>query len=123
VQSAIPPLPTAFWIGWFTMLIALIYRANRSARIKEADHEPGNQTGAEAVQRAVRRRVAFAEAMITLSDAACKLFAWLCLNVDRYTGCIRITVAGMARALGKSEDQGNTQMRKLFRLLNRLFWL
>jgi hypothetical protein len=21
--SAIPPLPTAFWIGWFTMLIAL----------------------------------------------------------------------------------------------------
>jgi hypothetical protein len=45
----------------------------------------------------------FVEAMTTLSDAAFKLFAWLCLNADRHTGQIRITVAEMAQALGKSE--------------------
>ena len=45
----------------------------------------------------------FAEAMAALSDAAFKLFAWLCLNADRHTGRIRIPVAEMAQALGKSE--------------------
>jgi AraC-like DNA-binding protein len=47
----------------------------------------------------------FAEAIATLSDAAFKLFAWLCLNADRHTGRIRISVAEMAQALGKSESE------------------
>jgi hypothetical protein len=47
----------------------------------------------------------FAEAMATLSDAAFKLFAWLCLNADRHTGRIRIPEAEIAQALGKSEDE------------------
>jgi len=47
----------------------------------------------------------FAEAMTTLSDAAFKLFAWLCLNADRHTGRIRITVTEMAQTLGKSEEE------------------
>jgi hypothetical protein len=47
----------------------------------------------------------FAEAITTLSDAAFKLFAWLCLNADRHTGRIRIPVAEMAQALGKSESE------------------
>ena len=45
----------------------------------------------------------FAEAITVLSDAAFKLFAWLCLNADRHTGRIGITVAEMAQALSKSE--------------------
>jgi AraC-like DNA-binding protein len=45
----------------------------------------------------------FAEAMTALSDSAFKLFAWLCLNADRHTGRIRVTVEEIAQALGKSE--------------------
>jgi hypothetical protein len=45
----------------------------------------------------------FLEAMTALSDAAFKLFAWLCLNADRHTGRIRIAVAEIAQALDKSE--------------------
>lgn len=44
----------------------------------------------------------FAEAMTILSDAAFKLFAWLCLNANRHTGRMPITVAEIAEALGKS---------------------
>jgi len=47
----------------------------------------------------------FAEAITTLSDPAFKLFAWLCLNADRHTGRIRISLAEMAQALGKSERE------------------
>lgn len=47
----------------------------------------------------------FADAMTTLSAAAFKLFAWLCLNADRHTGRIRVTVAETAQALGKSESE------------------
>jgi len=47
----------------------------------------------------------FAEALTALSDSAFRLYAWLCLNADRYTGRIRIPVAEMAQVLGKSEDQ------------------
>jgi len=47
----------------------------------------------------------FAEAMTVLSDAAFKLFAWLCLNADRHTGRARITTAEIAQALGKSESE------------------
>jgi len=46
-----------------------------------------------------------AEAMTLLSDVAFKLFVWLCLNADRHTGRIRITVAEMAQASGKSEQE------------------
>jgi hypothetical protein len=48
---------------------------------------------------------AFADAMIVLSDAAFKLFAWLCLNADRHTGRIRITAVEIAQVLGKSESE------------------
>ena len=47
----------------------------------------------------------FADAMSVLSDAAFKLFAWLCLNADRHTGRVRITTAEIAQALGKSESE------------------
>lgn len=50
----------------------------------------------------------FAEAMTTLSDAAFKLFAWLCLNADRHTGRIRIAVTEIAQALGKSASEIQT---------------
>ena len=46
----------------------------------------------------------FAEAMTLLSDAAFKLFAWLCLNAERHTGQVRITTAEIAQALGKNES-------------------
>lgn len=48
---------------------------------------------------------AFADAMIVLSDAAFKLFAWLCLNADRHTGRIRIAAAEVGQVLGKSEGE------------------
>ena len=47
----------------------------------------------------------FAEAITTLSDPAFKLFAWLCLNADRHTGRIRMPLAEMGQALGKSEGR------------------
>jgi hypothetical protein len=56
---------------------------------------------------------AFADAMTTLSDAAFKLFAWLCLNADRHTGRIRITVAETAEALGKSAREIETAGNEL----------
>jgi hypothetical protein len=56
---------------------------------------------------------AFAEALTTLSDAAFKLFVWLCLNADRHTGRIHITVAEMAEALGKSEGEIETARDEL----------
>jgi AraC-like DNA-binding protein len=55
----------------------------------------------------------FAEAIATLSDAAFKLFAWLCWNADRHTGRIPISVAEMAQALGKSESEVQTALDEL----------
>ena len=55
----------------------------------------------------------FGEAITTFSDAAFKLFAWLCLNADRYTGRIRMAVAEMAEALGKSESEIQTALEEL----------
>ena len=55
----------------------------------------------------------FAEAMTVSSDAAFKLFAWLCLNADRHTGRIRITAAEIAQALGKSEGEIQTARDEL----------
>lgn len=55
----------------------------------------------------------FVEALTTVSDAAFKLFAWLCLNADRHTGRIRIPLAEMAQALGKSECEIQTARDEL----------
>jgi DNA-binding Lrp family transcriptional regulator len=55
----------------------------------------------------------FADAMTSLSDAAFKLFAWLCLNADRHTGRIRITAAEIAQSLGKSESEIQTARDEL----------
>jgi hypothetical protein len=43
----------------------------------------------------------FGEALVELSDAAFKLYTWLCLNVDRYTGQLRITRPALSSALRK----------------------
>ena len=55
----------------------------------------------------------FAEAITALSDAAFKLFAWLCLNADRHTGRIRITETELAQILGKSEGEIQTASQEL----------
>lgn len=55
----------------------------------------------------------FAETMTVLSDAAFKLFAWLCLNADRHSGRIRITPAEIAQALDKSESDIQTARDEL----------
>ena len=55
----------------------------------------------------------FAEAITALSDAAFKLFAWLCLNTDRHTGRIRITETELAQILGKSEGEIQTASQEL----------
>ncbi len=43
----------------------------------------------------------FSEALLELSDAGFKLYAWLCLNVERHTGRVRITVPALSSALRK----------------------
>jgi len=55
----------------------------------------------------------FAEAITALSDAAFKLFAWLCLNADRHTGRIRIPEAELAQILGKSQGEIQTAGQEL----------
>lgn len=55
----------------------------------------------------------FAEAMSVLSDAAFKLFAWLCLNADRHTGRTRIGVAEIAQCLGRSAGEIETAREEL----------
>jgi len=56
---------------------------------------------------------AFAEAMTVLSDAAFKLFAWLCLNAERHTGRVRITAAEIAQCLGRSEGESQAAREEL----------
>ena len=46
---------------------------------------------------------AFSKAMTILSDGAFKLFAYLCLEADRRTGCFQTTHKELALALGKSK--------------------
>ncbi|MBI4521169.1 MAG: hypothetical protein HY701_10050 [Gemmatimonadetes bacterium] len=45
---------------------------------------------------------AFRRALLTLSDGAFKLFAYICLEADRRTGRFETTQRELARALGKS---------------------
>jgi hypothetical protein len=44
----------------------------------------------------------FRQALALLSDGAFKLFAYLCLQADRRTGCLKATHRELAAALGKS---------------------
>jgi hypothetical protein len=46
----------------------------------------------------------FGDALVNLSDAAFKLFAWLCLNADRHTGRVRLPAAEISRALRRPES-------------------
>jgi hypothetical protein len=55
----------------------------------------------------------FAEALLSLSDAAFKLFAWLCLNADRYTGQIRLPVPEISQALVKPEPWTQAALKEL----------
>jgi hypothetical protein len=43
----------------------------------------------------------FRAALIELSDASFKLYAWLCLHVDRHTGQLKMTLPDLALALRK----------------------
>jgi len=45
----------------------------------------------------------FREALLELSDASFKLYAWLCLNADRRTGRLQSTVAELSSALKQLE--------------------
>lgn len=55
----------------------------------------------------------FSEALLGLSDAGFKLFAWLCLNVDRHTGQLRITPAELASSLGRSAPWVESALQEL----------
>lgn len=46
-----------------------------------------------------------ATALTLLSDAAFKVFVWLCLHAERRQGTLCSTAAEMARALGKAETE------------------
>jgi hypothetical protein len=48
-----------------------------------------------------------------LSDAAFKLYAWLCLNVDRHTGQLQSTVPELSSALKKPESWTEPALREL----------
>jgi hypothetical protein len=45
----------------------------------------------------------FRQALLQLSDGPFRLFAYLCLEVNRHTGCLEATQAQLARVLGKSK--------------------
>lgn len=55
----------------------------------------------------------FGQALLTLSDAAFKLFAWLCLNADRHTGQVRVPLSEIARELERPETWAQTAIHEL----------
>ena len=55
----------------------------------------------------------FAEAMMLLSDAGFKLFAWVCMNADRHTGRTRLAVEEVARELGRDTNWVEAACREL----------
>jgi hypothetical protein len=61
----------------------------------------------------------FGQALSELSDAAFKLYAWLCLNADRRTGHLHSTVTvafcgtEQARAVGGSSAPGTPRARRV----------
>lgn len=56
----------------------------------------------------------FGEALGELSDAAFKLYAWLCLNADRHTGQLQSSVSELSAALKKPEPWVEPTLRELF---------
>jgi|SRR5215472_198817 len=54
-------------------------------------------------------------ALALLSDAAFKLYVWLCLHADRSRGVLDPTSEELAAALGKSVDEAVTAFRELLR--------
>jgi hypothetical protein len=58
----------------------------------------------------------FGQALDELSDAAFKLYAWLCLNVDRHTGQLQSTVPELSSALKKPESWTEPALRELVEL-------
>lgn len=55
----------------------------------------------------------FGQALDELSDAAFKLYAWLCLNADRRTGQLHSTVPELSAALKKPEFWIESALREL----------
>jgi len=55
----------------------------------------------------------FGQALGELSDAAFKLYAWLCLNADRHTGQLQSTVPELSSALKKPESWTEAALREL----------
>ena len=55
----------------------------------------------------------FGQALGELSDAAFKLYAWLCLNVDRHTGQLQCTMPELSSALKKPECWTESALREL----------
>ncbi len=55
----------------------------------------------------------FGEAMALLSDAAFKLFVWVCLHADRQTGRLVVTVPEIAAALGRSVELVQSALAEL----------
>lgn len=55
----------------------------------------------------------FGQALDELSDAAFKLYAWLCLNADRHTGQLRSTVPELSSALKNPEPWTESALREL----------
>jgi hypothetical protein len=55
-----------------------------------------------------------AEALTLLSDAAFKLFLWLCLHADRSRGAVRVNLEETAKVLGKSATATTEILEDLF---------
>jgi hypothetical protein len=55
-----------------------------------------------------------AEALTLLSDAAFKLFMWICLHADRRRGAFRVDIPSMARELGRTEAETARILEDLF---------
>lgn len=56
----------------------------------------------------------FGQALGELSDAAFKLYAWLCLNVNRHTGQLQSTPGELSAALRKPESWVESSLCELF---------
>jgi hypothetical protein len=57
----------------------------------------------------------FGEALVQLSDAGFKLYAWMCLNAERHTGRLRISVPSLASALQKPAPWVHATLEELVR--------
>src|SRR5579863_6555867 len=54
-------------------------------------------------------------ALTLLSDAAFKMFVWMCLHAERNQGTLHCTAAEMAQAIGKAEAEIMTSIEELVR--------